>query len=213
MTTTIYLVRHGQSEANKLEIFTGQSQFALSELGLTQAQLVVDYFDDIKIDKIYSSDSVRAVQTITPLANKINLPIIQNKLLREIYAGDYEGMKFEDIYNKYPQQFSVWINDIGNAVCVNGESVLQVLDRFYACVTNLAKENLGKTIVITTHATPIRSFICYATYGCLDNMKQYKFVGNASVTKVTFENDKFTINDVGNSQHLKQFTSYLPNKI
>ena len=83
MTTKIIIIRHGFSETNKSKKFTGQMDIGLSDVGKKQAELVSSYlYDNYKIDKIYSSDLSRAVNTIKPLADKLGTSVVTNKGLR-----------------------------------------------------------------------------------------------------------------------------------
>ena len=79
MKTVIYIVRHGESEANKTGILTGITEVALSELGLMQAEKVCEYLADKDIDAIYSSTISRAVATVSPLAKKIGKEVIVSR--------------------------------------------------------------------------------------------------------------------------------------
>ena len=96
--TRLILIRHGFSMANAEDRFAGYSDFPLSDIGHEQARLAAEYlFANEKIDKIYASDLLRAYHTAPPTAEKFGLPVIKEPRLREIYAGRWEGMKFEEI--------------------------------------------------------------------------------------------------------------------
>ena len=127
--TRLIIVRHGESETNKQKVFTGQLDIGLSEIGKKQAELVEKYLKAYKIDKIYSSDLKRAYDTALPTAKSKGIKIQTSKNLREIYAGKWEGMSFNNIQNEYPDTYSVWRNDIGKAVCDGGESVKELKER------------------------------------------------------------------------------------
>ena len=78
--TRFIVVRHGNSLSNIDKTFTGHIDAPLSKVGLEQAQLVSDYiFNTYKVDRVFSSDLSRAVDTIKPFAQKANLEIIKEK--------------------------------------------------------------------------------------------------------------------------------------
>ena len=81
-------VRHGQSLGNKERAFLGHTDLDLSVLGYEQAELTAEFLKDRKIDKIYSSDLMRAYHTSLPLANILKLEPEKQEELREIF-GDY----------------------------------------------------------------------------------------------------------------------------
>ena len=97
MKTTVIMVRHGESESNKENIFTGQMNTELTELGLRQAELAAEALKNVHIDRIYASDLTRAYNTGLPIAKSHGLMIEKNENLREIFAGDWEGLGFDEI--------------------------------------------------------------------------------------------------------------------
>ena len=99
---TIILERHGQSEGNSLKLFTGHKNVNLTELGLKQVERTAEYIaENYKVDKIYSSDLKRAVDTAQFVADKTGLEIIKNEKLRELYAGEWDGAHFDEIEKNY----------------------------------------------------------------------------------------------------------------
>ena len=189
--TKIILIRHGQSIGNYYRNFLGHTNLDLTELGYQQAQCCAKYLKDEHIDVIFASDLIRAYNTIMPLAKEKNLEIIRNSQLREIYAGDWENMHVDDIMSKYEKEFTTWKTDIGNCCCTNGESVLHLQDRIYAEILKIANDNLGKTVCIGTHATPIRTFWAKINSMGKDEIKNIPWATNASVTRVEYCDNEF----------------------
>lgn len=85
----IYLVRHGQSEANVNENYSGEN--ALTEIGHEQARRVAFFFRDKNISKIYCSDTSRTIETANKISRVTNKNIIYSKKLKEIYGGIPNG--------------------------------------------------------------------------------------------------------------------------
>lgn len=186
---TVILVRHGESETNVQKVFTGQLDAALTEKGKMQAQLMAQYVDRYKVDKIYASSLQRAVDTAQPIAEKQGCPMEQTDAFREIYAGEWQGLSFDEIAEKYPQTHRVWRTDMGNAAPDGGETVAE----FYARVTELFEEILlhrpEKTVCIVAHATPIRMIESYIRGGSPLLAKEIPWVPNASVTAYRYDGD------------------------
>lgn len=212
--TTLLLIRHGESEANRMRIFSGQIDSDLQDNGLQQAKLTAKYIaDNYSIDKIYSSDLQHAYKTAECLAEILNADIITDPNLREIDAGKWEGVKYEELLQKYPEEFNMWLYHIGGARCVGGESVEQLGDRVMLVLTRIAEENAGKTIAITTHATPIRVAQSLIENGTLNEMEDIPWVSNASVTVFEYSNNLWKINAVSIDKHLSELKTVLPSKI
>ena len=208
--TKILMVRHGQSEANDLGVFAGNYDIGLTELGHQQAQCTADFIaENYKVDKIYASDLKRAFKTSEYIASKLELDIIPNKKFREIFAGKWEGEKFDILVEKYKNDYEKWLSDIGNASPTDGETVKQLSVRVCDELENLAKENDGKTIVVVTHATPVRASQCIFGGHNIDEMKNIPWVSNASVTEFHYE-EKLVVAKVGMDSHLSEYRSKLP---
>ncbi len=197
--------------ANVEGVFAGNFDSPPSELGMLQAEQTAEYVaSNYNVDKVYSSDLKRALAVGKAVADKIGKAPIKQKNLREISAGLWEGMPFTELYEKFDTYRNVWLNDIGNAACDGGESVAQLQKRFVSAVTDIAEANSGKTVVITTHATPIRALLCFCEGRTLDEMKEISWVSNASVTELEYENGNFTIVRAGYDLHLGDCVSRLP---
>lgn len=201
MSTTIYLIRHGESEGNLHNTFLGHTDLSLTKKGIAQAQMTAEYLKNIKADAIYSSDLKRAFETAECTANLLNMPIIKNQSLREIYAGKWEGMPFLEIGNTYKDSFDIWQNNFGRAVCDGGESVEQLKQRFVTAVTDIAKAHHGETVFIFTHATPIRLFAAHCLKKSIDEYKDIPWSANASVTKAVYDGS-FRLIDYGKADFM-----------
>lgn len=197
------IIRHGYSKNNKEKKFTGQCDVPLDVVGFEQAndtcKYVVENFD---IDVIYSSDLIRAIDTATPIANALNLPITKVKELRELDVGKWGDLTFEQVKERYPKEYEHYVSDVGNAGCVGGESYADLVERSDKIMRKLAKENGGKTVLISTHGGFIRCLRSAWLNIPLGEIKNIPHVPNASVTVVEFDGEsaKFTL--IGYDKHL-----------
>ena len=185
--TTLYIIRHGQSLGNLKGRFLGHTDLDLSELGYKQAERVADFFENIHIDAVYSSDLCRAFNTVKPIADKKGLCIIPRTRLREISSGKWENGEFDRLKSEFAEDYGIWLTDIGNAVCTEGESVAHLQERVATELTAIAKAHEGQTVVIGTHATPIRAMTCLWRGLPLSEMKNIPWIANASITKVIYD--------------------------
>ena len=206
--TRFIFVRHGQSTANKLKIFAGHHDVDLTELGHMQAQMTAEYiYNNYKVDSVYASDLLRAFSTGKYIADRLGVEIIPDRRLREIYAGKWDGQPFDFAKTTYPDDFLLWDQDIGNARCSGGESVKELGARIFEAVSDIAEKNIGKTVVVATHATPIKCLMCLASGGDYNNMKSIPWVSNSSVSIVRYENGKIVFETDGYDAHLGEFSS------
>lgn len=213
--TTLIIVRHGQSVANLEGKFAGQRYDApLSPLGHEQAERTAEYIvSKYKVDKVYASDLKRAFQTAEHIADKLGMEVIPNSGMREVYAGSWEGMKFDDLDVAYEKEYKVWKTDIGEAVCVGGEKVSELADRVLDAITKIAEENDGKTVVVATHATPVRALETLWRGKTIPEMKDVPWVTNASVTMAEYDDGIFNLISVGDDAHLNEIRTELPKNV
>lgn len=209
--TRVLLIRHGYSMANAEDRFAGHSNFPLSDIGHKQAHLAAEYlYQTEKIDKIYASDLSRAYETATPTAKKFGLPVIPDERLREIYAGAWEGMKFDDIMVQYRDDFSVWRNNYSYARCTEGESVAELYARVTAAVLDIAAQNDGKCILIASHATPLRAVECFTAGKDATCMHEFQLPTNASIQYYRYEDGRLTAERLNAIDHLDGLITALP---
>ena len=229
MSTKIIMVRHGFSVSNRLKYFTGQTDIELTETGVEQARMCGDFFRcwqpctacgetrteriwDMGISDItaiYSSPLSRAYNTALPIAEVLNLDITASDSLKEINGGVWEKMPFTEIDEKYPSEYSIWKNDIGNSKCVGGESVKELYNRVTREVAEIALRHDGETVVIVTHATPIR-VMCTAASGLgVESMKDVPWVSNASISIFEFDG-RFKVQKTNITSHLGELKTDLP---
>lgn len=157
--TRLYLVRHGQSAGNAEGRFGGHSPTPLSELGKKQAEITAYALAKEKIEAIYSSDLLRAVQTAEPLSKILDLPIIKTDAFRERHVGVLEGLTFDESKEKYPKDYYALINRNINHVITKGESYSHLLRRVKYALKEIFTIHRGEKVVIFSHT----GAICFMT--------------------------------------------------
>ena len=209
--TELILIRHGQSQANKEGLFAGNYNAPLSDLGFAQAKLTADYVaKHYKVDRVYSSTLSRAYSTAQALADILHADIIKSDAMREICAGKWEGVSFEELEKTYPHDYQIWREHIGYARCTGGESTAELCQRVMAELTRIATQNDGKTVAIATHATPIRVSQCFITHGSIEKMEDVPWSTNASITVYRYDNGLWSIAATSIDEHLAGNQTALP---
>lgn len=203
--TKIILIRHGQSIGNEKRIFLGHTDLDLTELGYKQAFATAEHLKNEKIDKIYSSDLIRALNTAIPHANLRNMSVQTSKNLRELYVGDWEGLYVQEIIEKWGREVfeKDWHGNFGLFTFPNGENIIEGGKRFHDEVLRLCNENEGKTILIAAHAAVIRSFwSIISLIKPKDIVEMLPFPSNASYSIAYCENGKITPFEYSIDDHL-----------
>lgn len=210
--TTLYFVRHGQSEANVHRVFAGSWDAPLTALGREQAACTAAYLADKPISAVYASDLQRAADTGAAVSSVKAIPLRTTRLLREIRAGAWEGKCFNEL-QKDPA-YTVWLRTIGLARCTDGESVAQLQQRIRTVVEDIVRAHPDEHICIATHATPIRAMEAVWTNTPLEQMHTIPWVSNASVTIAEYDDDgvgRLVSRDI--NEHMGRLQSVLPSNV
>ena len=212
---TLILVRHGESRANNEKFFAGQLDVELSALGRRQAEMTAEYIaSEYKVDKIYSSTLSRACETARAISERTGIAIIPQDELREIYSGEWQGLHFDELQKKHADSYGIWINDIGRAEPPRGESVKELYERAWGAIKSIATENSdGATIIISTHATPIRAILCRLHGYDVEEMKKIPWGSNASLAVIEFDGAAWSIKLEGYDEHLKDLKTRFPENV
>lgn len=149
----IYLVRHGQTAWNLEKKTQGHTDIPLNEKGRNQAKLLAQVISNLKIDKIISSDLLRARETAEIINEKIGKNIIFDERIREINYGILEGVPRDtltqeiwDIYNTSPEE-------------LKAETKTHVFERIKAFFDEL-QDSKDNTLIVT-HGGALRMIMYY----------------------------------------------------
>lgn len=209
---TVILVRHGQSTTNVQKVFTGQLNAPLTSMGVEQAERMAQYVARYPVEKVYASSLQRAVDTAAPICRLLGCPMETSDDLREIYAGSWEGLSFEEVAARYPDSYAIWRQDFGNAHPDGGESCRALYDRVIEAFRHIVEDTQEQVICIVSHAIPIRMIESYIAYGSVAYAAKMPWVPNASVTVYDYDGI-FYLREQGVSDFLGTMQTNLPKTI
>lgn len=180
----LLLVRHGETEWNKTARYQGHSDISLSALGLQQAEALRQRLSREKSNLIYSSDLKRAVHTAQIIALGHNAEMVLCRELREIDFGEFEGLTFEEIKQRYPSS-NWWTAKNPEARLPKGESISQLSTRVSQFVARLRKYAGGETILIVAHGGSLRALLCLLLGLGLEHWWQIRLdIGSLTIVEI-----------------------------
>ena len=199
-----YIIRHGQSIGNRDRLMLGVTDMDLTELGYRQAERTALELKNIKIDGIYSSDLIRAYNTVVPHAKYHGLDVVCDVRLREVYLGEWEGRFVDDLRIECRETYDVeWIEQFGTFRFPGGEGTYEAGKRLYKAIADISSQNLGKTIIISTHSAVLRVFWAIINgISAEDITEKVDYANNASYSVVKFDGEKFIPVEYGHDSHL-----------
>ncbi len=157
LPTTIYLVRHGESQLNREKRVCGQLDPSLFSEGIRHSQALADQLREIRLTGIYTSALRRTIETARPTAEYQGLPIRSTVALNELHFGGLEG-RFRD--DRDPEARALWEarkQDKRHYRFPGGERFLDLAERVTASLKNILSDEDGGTILIVGHRNTNRA--------------------------------------------------------
>ncbi len=181
----IHLIRHGEIKQHDAPIFLGQTDVPLSEKGKKQAQEAGKRLLALSpnLSALYSSDLARAKETASQIIERYeNLSLHEEKGLREITLGDWDGRLIEEIKETYPEEFRKRGEDILRyKVSGGGENFFELQERSVRCLSEIIKKTDGE-IAIVTHSGVIRMIIAHLLHLPIEQVIKMKIANGEIVS-------------------------------
>jgi broad specificity phosphatase PhoE len=163
--TLVILVRHGQTEWNRVERFRGRADVPLNDTGLAQAEAAGRRVASTwQPAAIYSSPLSRAVRTAEAIARHFDLPVQTLSGLADIDYGQWQGLMPEEARQRWPDAVDAWYNTPHKAVIPGGETLDDLRLRAMQTVQALVEHHSTQTIVLVGH-TVINRIILLGVMG------------------------------------------------
>jgi broad specificity phosphatase PhoE len=162
--TTLWLVRHGQTDWNLAGRWQGQAASAppLNAAGREQARALAGRLDMRQVTAVYSSDLLRAVETAKILTAGTGLVVQTDPRLREINLGVWEGMPTEGITSGYAAELDERRRDPVQARAPGGECAGDVAERVWAAADDIARAHPAGPVLVVSHGLALATLICRA---------------------------------------------------
>lgn len=182
--TTLYIVRHGETEWNVERRMQGHMDSPLTALGARQAQWLGEAMKDTAIDCIYASSSGRTDMTARLIRGERDIPIISTDALKEIHMGDWEGQLADELRRTYPDQFEAFWYEPTEYKGVNGETFEELRHRVLPYVQSMIADNEGKSILIVTHTVVVKTLMAYFEHRHPDQLWDPPHIQPTSLSQV-----------------------------
>jgi 2,3-bisphosphoglycerate-dependent phosphoglycerate mutase len=201
MKTTIFLVRHGETEWNVEGRIQGHTDIPLNALGLAQAAATGARLRNERFDAIYSSDLERAYSTALPAADASR--IVREPRLRERHLGVLQGL---DGYEANLDQAAAWKAFKGRdpeAPLEGGERLGEFARRAVDFFEEAVARHAGGRVLIVTHGGLLDAAYRHAKGMPLSATRDFP-IYNASINVLQHEDGKWQVESWGDISHLPQ---------
>ena len=207
MTTTIILVRHGETEWNRIERFRGRIDVPLNARGVQQAHMTAGFIAaNWKPAAIYSSPLSRALATAQAIAVEQGLTPNQIPGLYDTNYGEWQGLTPDEVARRWPALFSQWYESPQTVTIPGGESLVEVRSRAITAVEKLAVNHNGEIILLVSHTDVIR-LILMAMLDIENDHFWHLRQDNCAISLVEKTSDHYLIRSMNCIAHLNpEFT-------
>jgi len=160
MGTDILLVRHGQTEWNRVMRFRGRTDLGLDQVGWTQARALARRLANWPIKAIYTSPLRRARQTAEPLARQLGLSIQPTEGLLDIDYGRWQGRTPEEVAQAEPRLYQLWLEEPQRVQIPGGESLSLVQQRVRLTMEEVVARHPDEMVLLIGHQVVNKVLIC-----------------------------------------------------
>ncbi len=203
MDKEIYIIRHGETELNKLGIVQGRGVNSdLNDTGRAQAAAFYERYKDIPFEKVYTSNLVRTHQTVKGFIDS-GMPWEQLSGLDELAWGEWEGKpNDENAIAAFKAIMESWDSGDYDAHFAGGESPNQVMIRLAEAMEVIKSHQDEKLVLVCMHGRAMRLLLCLLMKKPLSEMGDFPHL-NTTLYRLQLTGDDFTIIDFNNTDHLK----------
>jgi phosphoserine phosphatase len=174
--TCILLIRHGETDWNRIRRFQGRSDLPLNQKGKDQAHALALALKDESLTAIYSSPLIRTLETARLI--KVfhpSIPLFEEEGLVEMNLGEFEGMEAQRWAAEYPDFLRTWQETPASVTMPGGESLQEVQTRAIGTLERITKlYPTESTLLLCSHNFVNLTMLCYALRVPLDRFREVR---------------------------------------
>lgn len=198
----IYLIRHGETELNRLGVFRGRYDVDLNENGRLQAKQIAKALSGKDLKFIVSSPLKRASETAITIAAELGIECRIEEAFNNIDLGSWQGVPKDKIKKDYPDLWHIWTTNPERLLIPGGETLSHVRKRSSRCLKSLIKKTRGSFGVVT-HRAVIKP-LAAAILGMRAPYFWKLHIDNASFSVFEVINEDFMLISWNNNSHLSR---------
>lgn len=192
METTIYLVRHGVTAANKNDVFAGRTPEPLLAEGASQLEAVGHRLAEYGISKIFCGPLARTRQSAEIVGRMLSVPVEANAALDEINIPHWDGLTKEMIRARFGSEYPTWLADPAGFSVSGCETIAEVQGRAVAFLQAIFRTFPGQSLLVVSHLIVVRAVLLYYLARPLAEFRAIK-VGNAQLVTLRRDDSGVTV--------------------
>jgi len=199
-----FLVRHGETEWNRVGRAQGHADPPLNQAGREQAEAVAVRLARVTFEAAYSSDLRRAADTAAPIMRGRDAPIVYRRDLREKSFGEWEGLTYDEVQRRHPAMLEELFDEQPEFAPPGGESDLDLFTRASGAAARIAGRHTGTegNILVVSHGGTLRAMMVSMLGLPVESMWRLR-LSNAALSVITvYEEGGATIDLLNDTGHL-----------
>lgn len=201
MTTTIYIVRHGETDWNRRNVFRGTFDIPLNENGRVQAHLTANALREKSIEAAYTSPLSRARETAHAVLQPHKIRAITHEGLIDMDYGEWTGKTKEEVMCQWPGEYTDWVSRPWETRPPGGNSLQEIFDTSFEALKSLGRRHTGGAIALFSHRV-INKLLMIGALGLGLERFPYITQGNCCYNELVFSNNEFVIKSINNTSHI-----------
>lgn len=202
--TRIVLVRHGETEWNRVERFRGRADIPLNETGICQAEATARRVrSGWGASAVYSSPLLRAMRTAAAIAKGFSLDIQVHPGLVDIDYGRWQGLSPDEVRVQWPDLLSAWYAAPHTVRIPGGESLDDLRARCTEALREISERHPQNTIVLVAH-TVINRVVLLAVLGLGNERFWHLRQDTCAINEIEVDGGGYTLVSMNDTCHLCQ---------
>lgn len=151
----LILIRHGETAFTAGRRYSGRGDVPLTDRGLAQASAVAARLAGVSLAAVVTSPLERCVRTAELVAGPARAPVIVDDDLIECDFGDWEGLTFREVRDRWPAEVETWLGSTAVAP-PGGESLTAVAERVSSAIARLRSGHGSGVVAVVSHVSPLK---------------------------------------------------------
>lgn len=208
MSTTILLIRHGETAWNRNKVFRGVYDIPLNENGRAQAQALARTLATRAIDATYTSPLSRAVETAAIVLEPHEIDAIIHDGLNDFNYGHWTGLSDEEVALRWPGEYRRWTTEPHTLRVPGGNTLQEVFANAFRAVEELVRKHDSQTIAVFAHRVVNKLLVLgMLTLG----LERFPFIrqDNCCLNEFHWTGQNYIVTSLNDVGHLKQMKTAL----
>jgi probable phosphoglycerate mutase len=199
---TIYFIRHGETDYNRMRIVQGSGvDTSLNDTGRSQADAFYQCYAHVPFEAVLTSKLKRTHETVAPFLVQKQLPWEQFGEINEMNWGRHEGQPYDPAMSRYFEEvMKAWSAGEYHVPFADGESAWTLAERMRPFIGHL-RERTEKTLLVCSHGRALRCLLCLLLDLPLSEMRRFSHA-NTGLYLLRYSGERFELDLQNDTRHL-----------